>query len=186
MFFAARAATWETRFPEDGPAYARAVTDAGVPAGVFALDVGCGTGRALDPLAAAVGRAGRALGVDVTPEMLAEGRARGRRGLVLADGHDLPLPDACVDVVFAAGYVNHTPDPAMALRELGRVSRPGGRLVVFHPIGRAALAAKRGTVPRDDDLLAPRRLAGVLGTSGWVLGHVDDAKDRYLALATRG
>ena len=46
------------------------------------------------------------------------------------DGHILPLPDASVDAVFANMYLHHCPDPAAALREMARVLKPGGRLVV--------------------------------------------------------
>jgi hypothetical protein len=66
-FFAPRAATWEERFPDDDPAYAAAVAELGLRAGQTALDAGCGTGRALPHLRAAVGRGGKVLGVDLTP-----------------------------------------------------------------------------------------------------------------------
>jgi ubiquinone/menaquinone biosynthesis C-methylase UbiE len=46
------------------------------------------------------------------------------------DGHAIPLPDASLDVVFANMYLHHCPDPAAAIREMTRVLRPGGRLVI--------------------------------------------------------
>src|SRR2546430_16084875 len=58
----------------------------------------------------AVGRSGGVLAVDVTPEMLDAGRAKGRdrvAGLVLGDALHLPLPAGSVDAVFAAGYLSH-------------------------------------------------------------------------------
>jgi hypothetical protein len=58
-FFGARAADWDTRFGDDLPAYAMAVAAAGPCPGSLALDVGCGTGRALPALAARHGRTPR-------------------------------------------------------------------------------------------------------------------------------
>ncbi len=46
------------------------------------------------------------------------------------DGHTLPLPDASMDAVFANMYLHHCPDPIAALREMARVLKPGGRLVI--------------------------------------------------------
>ncbi len=47
-----------------------------------------------------------------------------------ADGLALPLPDESLDAAFANMYLHHTPDPAAAIREMARVLRPGGRLVL--------------------------------------------------------
>ncbi|HZA79955.1 MAG TPA: methyltransferase domain-containing protein, partial [Actinomycetes bacterium] len=130
-FFAPRAADWEQRFPDDAPAYAAAVAELGLRAGQTAVDVGCGTGRALPHLRAAVGPDGHVLGVDLTPEMLATARGYGRDGhalLVLADARRLPLSSSSVDGAFAAGLLPLLPDPGVGLAELARVVGPGGRL----------------------------------------------------------
>jgi hypothetical protein len=71
------------------------------------------------------------------------------------------------------------------LLELARVTRTGGRLAIFHPIGRAALAARHGNVPSDDDVVAPNRLKPALEETGFRLILIDDGEDRYLALAER-
>ncbi|EFE85291.1 predicted protein, partial [Streptomyces albidoflavus] len=65
-FFTPRAATWDSRFPDDGPAYEAAVRALGPRPGDAVLDAGCGTGRALPALRAAVGPAGTVLGADLT------------------------------------------------------------------------------------------------------------------------
>jgi SAM-dependent methyltransferase len=187
-FFAVRAATWDIKFGDDLPAYAAAVAEAALPAGGVAVDVGCGTGRALPALRAAVGPTGQVLGVDITPEMLAVAAERAAplgAGLLLADARRLPLPDAAADALFAAGLIAHLPDPLAGLRELARVTRPGGRLVIFHPSGRAALAARHGRPVRADEPLSPGPLAAVTGASGWRLDSYDDPPHRFLALATR-
>ena len=64
--------------------------------------------------------------------------------MVIADARALPLADGSADAIFAAGLVNHLPDTEAGLRELARVTSPGGLLVLFHPSGRAALAARHG------------------------------------------
>jgi SAM-dependent methyltransferase len=153
-----------------------------------ALDAGCGSGRALPILRDAVGRSGLVVGVDVTRAMLAEAGTMGRdrmAALVRADTGCLPLPGGVVDVIFAAGLIPHSPDPAAAVFELARVTRLRGRLAIFHPIGRAALAARHGRVLSDDDALAPKRLRPALKAAGFTVIEVDDGDDRYLVLAER-
>ncbi len=187
-FFGARAADWDRKFPDDGPAYAAAVAELGLAAGDAVLDAGCGTGRALAPLRDAVGARGVVIGVDVTSEMLAEAVRAGRdRHAVLlrADVARLPLRPGSLDVVFGAGLISHLPEPAADLRELARVTRPGGRLALFHPIGRAALAARQGRTITDDDLRAEPRLRPLLASAGWRLLSYADEDARYLAVAVR-
>jgi SAM-dependent methyltransferase len=187
-FFAVRAAGWESRFPDDTPVFTAAVGELGLCPGGRALDAGCGTGRAVPLLRAAVGPAGTVVGVDLTPEMLREAVALGRRAhgaLIEADSVRLPLADGAFDAVLASGLVHHLPDPAAGLVELGRVTRPGGRLALFHPRGRAALAARHGNELRDDDVRAQPHLGRLLGAAGWELLLLDDSDDRYLALAVK-
>jgi SAM-dependent methyltransferase len=187
-FFGARAAGWDSRFPDDGPAYASAVAVLGLREGDRVLDAGCGTGRALTPLRAAVGPSGVVVGVDLTPDMLQAavraGRDRDGR-LLLADVTALPLRSQSLDAVFGAGLISHLPHPAENLRELARVVRPGGTLALFHPIGRAALAARQGRQITPDDLRAETNLRPLLAGSGWGLTSYVDQDDRFLALAVR-
>jgi SAM-dependent methyltransferase len=182
-FFGPRAATWDERFAEDGPAFADAVGALALEAGGVAVDLGCGTGRALPYLRAAVGATGRVLGVDVTTEMVAI--AGGRGPAVVGDATAVPVPDGSCDALFAAGLLNHLADPGAALREWARATRPGGRLALFHPIGRAALAARRGHDLSPDDVRDPAHLPTALAATGWDLLELDDGRDRYLAVARR-
>ncbi|WP_405875330.1 MULTISPECIES: methyltransferase domain-containing protein [unclassified Streptomyces] len=187
-FFGARAADWDSRFPDDGPAYAAAVADLGLREGDRVLDAGCGTGRALTPLRAAVGPSGVVVGADLTPAML-QAAVRAGRGrdaqLLLADVAALPLRSQSVDAVFAAGLIAHLPQPAENLRELARVVRPGGQLALFHPIGRTALAARQGRRITPDDLRAEPNLRPLMAGSGWRMTSYVDEDARFLALAVR-
>lgn len=104
--------------------------------GETVLDIGCGAG--VDTLIAArlVGPAGRATGVDATPEMIA--RARANLALVgltnvsfeVTTAEALPFPDREFDVVISNGVINLTIDKEQALREAHRVLKRGGRLMV--------------------------------------------------------
>lgn len=187
-FFSARATGWDGKFPNDGPAYAAAVGELGLREGDRVLDAGCGTGRALPPLRAAVGPSGLVLGADLTPAMLHEavraGRDRDGR-LLLADVAALPLRSRSLDAVFGAGLISHLRDPADNLRELARVVRPGGVLALFHPIGRAALAARQGRQITPQDLRAEPNLRPLLAGSGWRMTSYVDEDARFLALAVR-
>ncbi|MGW3319580.1 class I SAM-dependent methyltransferase [Streptomyces fungicidicus] len=187
-FFTARAAGWDRRFPDDGPAYAAAVAGIGLREGDRVLDAGCGTGRALPALRAAVGPSGVVLGADLTPAMLREAARAGRDrdgALLLTDVAALPLRASSLDAVFAAGLIAHLPDPAGNLREIARVVRPGGVLALFHPIGRAALAARQGRTLTPDDLRAEPNLRARLSRSGWRMTSYADEDSRFLALASR-
>ncbi|WP_189427622.1 class I SAM-dependent methyltransferase [Streptomyces thermoviolaceus] len=187
-FFTARAADWDSRFPDDGPAYAAAVAGLGLRSGDRVLDAGCGTGRALPALRAAVGASGMVVGVDLTPAMLhaavRAGRHRDGR-LLLADVAALPLRSGSFDAVFAAGLISHLPRPAENLRELRRVVRPGGILALFHPVGRAALAAHQGRQITPDDLRAEPNLRPLLTSAGWRMTSYTDEDARFLATAVR-
>lgn len=98
-----------------------------------ALDAGCGTGRHAARLAA-LGH--ETIGVDRSEAMLAVARER-VPGAEFRSGDftDLPLEDDSMDVAVCALALTHLPDPAPAVAELGRVVRPGGRIVLSdaHP-----------------------------------------------------
>ena len=93
-------------------------------------DVGCGNGRYLAELGRC-GHAGPVLGVDMSPGMLraAGGRAP-QAGLLVADAMALPVRDAAAGLTLAMHMLYHVPEPQRAVRELRRITRPGGRLIV--------------------------------------------------------
>ncbi|GAB1820176.1 class I SAM-dependent methyltransferase [Herbidospora sp. RD11066] len=177
-FFAVRAATWDDKFPDDGPAFAAAIARLELTPGSIALDAGCGTGRAMPLLRAFTDRV---VGVDLTPEMAAVARERGP--VVIADAVELPLADAAVDGILAAGLTGHVVDVRLMLREFARVARPGARLALFHPVGRAVLAARHGRELSPDDVRAEANLMPLLQATGWEPVHFHDGDDHYLALA---
>lgn len=93
-------------------------------------DVGCGSGAYLAGLARR-GHAGRMLGVDLSPGMLAAARqASPACGLLAGDAAALPLADGVADVTLAPHMLNHVPRRLAAAREFRRVTRPGGAVLV--------------------------------------------------------
>ena len=109
---------------------------AGLRGGERVLDVACGTGLVSFAAARAVDPAGDVLGVDLSGGMVDAARERGLQRdvsnatFVRMDAEALALPDASFDVVLCALGLMYVPDPEQALREMRRVLRPGGRLVV--------------------------------------------------------
>lgn len=105
--------------------------------GMAALDVACGTGMLTRGAAARVGASGEAIGVDVSEGMLA--RARRHRppadgatpSFVSADALALPFTDGRFDAVTIGFGLRNMPDYRAALAEMGRVTKPGGRVVVL-------------------------------------------------------
>ncbi len=92
------------------------------------LDVGCGTGGNLPMLS----EFGSASGVDVSEEALAYARSRGLN-VTHTSADRLPQADGTMDLVAALDVVEHLDDDIAGLREMRRVLRPGGRLLVMVP-----------------------------------------------------
>ena len=100
------------------------------------LDVAAGTGDLTKAFARRVGPTGLVLHTDINEAMLRQGRDRLLdEGViapsVLADAQSLPFPDASFEIVSIAFGLRNVTDKERALRELARVLRPGGRLLVL-------------------------------------------------------
>jgi arsenite methyltransferase len=104
--------------------------------GETVLDLGAGAGADVFLSARRVGPTGKAIGLDMTDEMLELARAHARdagiENVEFVKGYieEIPLPDASVDVVISNCVINLSADKGKVLREASRVLRPGGRFAV--------------------------------------------------------
>jgi arsenite methyltransferase len=146
--------------------------------GETVLDLGSGAGADVLISAKRVGPAGKAIGLDMTDEMLAAARANaaeaGVHNAEFLKGYieDMPLADASVDVVISNCVINLSADKAKVVGEAARVLRPGGRFAVSDVIAdpdmdeatRADMAAWTGCIA---GALTERQFAEVLEAAGF-------------------
>ncbi|RZB15767.1 methyltransferase domain-containing protein [Streptomyces sp. F001] len=162
-------------------AFTRLAELSGAEAGDRVLDVGCGTGCLTRHMAARVGPEGAVTGVDPAPPVLAYARRKSHNGrdrrsapCVYQEGiaEALDLPDASFDTVVTSLMLHHLPGELrpVALREMLRVLRPGGRLLVVEfrpPKGRLGC---RPVHPTGGHAMADLRvdlLAGLVADTGF-------------------
>jgi ubiquinone/menaquinone biosynthesis C-methylase UbiE len=116
-------------------------------AGERALDIGCGPGLTSLALGQAVGDSGQVLAVDMAEPMLNLARRRCAAWPQVRfqnlDVTHLPLADQCFDMALATQVYEYVPDITQALRELARVLRPGGRVLLVDTDWESAVWASR-------------------------------------------
>ena len=125
------------------------------------LDAGCGSGRTLVELA----RYGDVSGIDASPVAVQAAQRRGFDDVRHGSVEELPFADESFDVVTCLDVIEHTPDDVRVLRELLRVTRPGGAAIITVP-AHPALWSNHDVVNqhhrryRRADLLGAARAAG--------------------------
>ena len=124
-------------------------------AGETVVDLGCGGGLDVLLAAAKVGPTGKAIGIDMTPEMLQRARLNAeKQGVRNVEFHQttidrLPLADGSADCIISNCVINLAPDKPAVFREMFRVLKPGGRVAVSDIALKRPLPAEIG-----QDLLA--------------------------------
>jgi len=147
-----------------------AVAISGASAGQRVLDCATGTGDLALELKRAVGPAGEAIGTDFCAEMLEPAPAKAARAglevrFAVADALSLPFGDARFDVASIAFGIRNVDDPLRCLREMARVVKPGGSVIVLEfgqprgAFGALFRAYSRGVMPLVGGLMTGNRAA---------------------------
>lgn len=121
--------------------------------GTRVLDLGCGVGHLMLWLSRHT--ATRCDGLDLSLNSLRVARAAGVHGVSVGDAARLPFRDSSFDRVVCNGSAHHLPDLPAALREIHRVLRPGGRLVLFEPMDSLLARTVRDTLFRHSPYESP-------------------------------
>lgn len=137
------------------------------------LDVGCGTGLLLEEILAR-DPSTRAAGVDISPEMLREARARlgDRAELVRSDAARLPFGDRSFSAAASSSVLHHWPDPRRVFAEIARVLEPGGKLALTdwradHMVTRLRDLKLRLTDPSHNRVYTTRGTLDMLESAGF-------------------
>jgi arsenite methyltransferase len=142
--------------------------------GEVIVDLGSGGGLDVFLAAQKIGPTGRAIGIDMTPEMIERARANAAAAgytnveFHLANIDRLPLPDASADCVISNCVLNLAPDKPAVFREIFRVLKPGGRLAVSD-------IALKGDLPES----IARSLAAYVGCIAGAI-HIDNYRTELL------
>ncbi len=163
----------------------RIVAAPDIQAGENVLDVGTGTGALIPGIRKY--RPGHIYACDLSRKMLEQVAQRypeveRHQGDIRA----LPLPDACVDVVFMNGMYGNIADKPGALRNIMRLLRPGGRIVISHPEGRAFVEGLVRSAPFPITALPSRAEAhAFLGSHGLTVTQYTDEEKLLICVAVK-
>ena len=167
------------------------VRELGIKPGYYVLDIGSGTGALLPFLIAELGDEGKIVALDFSAEMLGQAQAKNFPpivGFAQADVLAIPLADNSVDLAMCNSAFPHFDDKVKALKEIARVLRNNGRLVICHTMSREMLNRLHqsiGGIVAGDLLPDESQLRGLIKQAGLRVTHFEDGPERYLVIAEK-
>ncbi len=191
-YFDRLAPTWDKELtPERLKCLGSIVKELGIKPEYHVLDVGSGTGVLLPFLTIELGSEGRIIAIDFSAEMLVQAQAKSFPPLVgfaQADVLAIPLADNSVDLAICNSVFPHFGDKVKALKEIARVLKNNGRVVICHTMSRAMInqlhQSVRGVVA--NDLLPDEsQLRGLIKQAGLRITRFEDNPERYVVIAEK-
>ncbi len=191
-YFDQLAPTWDKELTRERlKCLGNIVKELGIKPGYYVLDIGSGTGVLLPFLIAELGDEGKIVALDFSAEMLGQAQAKNFPpivGFAQADVLAIPLADNSVDLAICNSVFPHFNDKVKALKEIARVLRNNGRLVICHTMSRAMinqLHQSAGGVIASDLLPDESQLRGLIKQTGFRVTHFEDSPERYLVIAEK-
>lgn len=191
-YFDRLALTWDEGVTQEGVALlGEIVRGLEIRAGSRVLDIGSGTGVLLPFLAEAVGTEGRIIALDFSRKMLLQAKAKessSGAAYTQADVMAIPLQGNCVDLVLCNSTFPHFSDKVGAMKEMIRVLRNDGRLVICHTMSREAINCLHrsiGGVVGNDFLPGEVELKEMAKLAGLAITSLEDGSRRYLVIGEK-
>ncbi|HUW47028.1 MAG TPA: methyltransferase domain-containing protein [Dehalococcoidia bacterium] len=191
-YFDQLAPTWDKELTRERlKCLGNIVKELGIEPGYYVLDIGSGTGVLLPFLIAELGDEGKVVALDFSAEMLGQAKAKNFQpivGFAQADVLAIPLADDSVDLAMCNSVFPHFDDKVRALKEIARVLRNNGRLVICHTMSREMLNRLHqsiGGIVAGDLLPDEFQLRGLIKQAGLRVTHFQDGPDRYLVIAEK-
>ena len=189
-YFDQLAPTWDKELTRERlKRLSNIVEELGIKPGYYVLDIGSGTGVLLPFLIAELGDEGKIVALDFSAEMLGQAKAKNFQpvvGFAQADVLAIPLADNSVDLAICNSVFPHFDDKVKTLKEIARVLRNNGRLVICHTMSRAMinqLHQSIGGIVASDLLPDEFQLKELIKQAGLKIAHFEDGPERYLVIA---
>jgi ubiquinone/menaquinone biosynthesis C-methylase UbiE len=191
-YFDQLAPTWDNELtPERLKCLGNIIKELGIKPGYYVLDIGTGTGVLLPFLTAELGNEGKIVALDFSAEMLGQAQAKNFPpvvGFAQADVLAIPLADNSVDLAICNSVFPHFNNKIKALKEIARVLRNNGRLVICHTMSRAMinqLHQSVGGIIAGDLMPDESQLRRLIKQAGLKTTHFEDRPERYLVIAEK-
>jgi ubiquinone/menaquinone biosynthesis C-methylase UbiE len=192
-YFDQLAPTWDKEVtPERLRCLGEIVDELGIKPGDHVLDIGSGTGVLVPLLTAELGNEGKVVALDFSMEMLVQAQSKNfprTVGFAQADVLAIPLADDSMDLAICNSAFPHFGDKARVLKEIARVLRNNGRLVICHTMSREMLNRLHqsiGGAVANDLLPSKFRLRQMIKQARLMITHFEDGPERYLVIAEKG